>query len=477
MMTIAQAQAALAAGGASCRLLGDATARFTAVSIDTRTLTPGALYLALRGERYDGHAFAGAAVQGGAVALLVEHAVTEGPAARLPQLVVADSRAALGALAAAWRAQLSLPVIAVTGSNGKTTTAQMIAAVLAAAFGASDGQPAWFATRGNRNNEIGVPLMLLELRPAHRAAVLELGMNHPGEIALLSGWARPDVALVTNAQREHQEFLASVAATAHENGAVIEALPPGGTAVFPADDACAPIWRASAGARRVVDFALTGDAAVRADVELQAQGCSLRLHAPAYFRSGAVVAPLQVAGLHNARNALAAAAACIAAGIDGAAIAEGLARFAPVGGRGTRSRTASGALLIDESYNANPDSVRAAIDLLAGQQAPRVLVLGDMAEVGARGPEYHREVGGYARERGIDHLLALGDQAALAVQAFGGGARHFETVEALTAEARSLTQAEPRSTVLVKGSRFMRLERVVTALAGDASGAGAAHHA
>jgi len=473
MLTLMQAQAALSDGAAGCHVLGNAATAFESVSIDSRTLAPGALYVALRGERYDGHDFAAAAAQRGAVALLVERRVAEGPAAALPQLRVADTRCALGALAAAWRTRLGLPVIAVTGSNGKTTTTQMIAAILAAAFGERDGQARWFATRGNRNNEIGVPLMLLELRPGHRAAVLELGMNHPGEIARLSAWVRPDVALVTNAQREHQEFLDSVAATARENGAAIAALPPEGIAVFPADDECAPIWRERSGARRIVDFAMHGGAAVHAVADLRAQGCGLRLQVP----GGTIVTELQVDGLHNARNALAAAAACVAAGIDGTAIASGLAAFTPVGGRGTRGRTASGALLIDESYNANPDSVRAAIDLLARQDGPRVLVLGDMGEVGAQGPEFHREVGAYARDRGIDSLLALGAQAALAAQAFGRGARHFDSVEELIAEARSLTLDEPRPTLLVKGSRFMRLERVVSALSADASGQETLHRA
>jgi len=473
MMSVAQAHAALAADGA-CRLLGNGAAQFTTVSIDTRTLAAGALYVALRGERYDGHDFAAAAAQRGAVALLVERELPAGTAGALPQLVVGDSRDAFGRLAAAWRRRFTLPLIAVTGSNGKTTTTQMIAAVLAAAYGERDGEPCWFATRGNRNNEIGVPLMLLELRPGHRAAVLELGMNHPGEIERLAGWARPDVALVTNAQREHQEFLDSVAATARENGAVIAALAPGGTAVFPADDACAPIWRERAGARRIVDFALDGMAAVCGTVELGPQHCGLHLRTPA----GPIAVELPVAGLHNARNALAASAACIAAGVAPAAVARGLAAFAPVTGRGTRRRAADGAVLIDESYNANPDSVRAAVDLLAQQPGPRVLVLGDMGEVGARGPEFHDEVGAYARERGVDLLLALGEQSARAARAFGPGARHFATIDALIeaaqAAARPATPGGPPATILVKGSRFMRLERVVAALAPPGGGAAAA---
>jgi UDP-N-acetylmuramoyl-tripeptide--D-alanyl-D-alanine ligase len=469
MMALAQAVSALADHG-PCRLLGDGATVFETVSIDTRTLAAGALYVALRGERYDGHDFAGAAAQGGAVALLVERVV---PAASPPQIVVPDTHVALGQLAAAWRERCTVPVIAVTGSNGKTTTTQMIAAVLAKAYGERDGRPCWFATRGNRNNEIGVPLMLLELRPEHRAAVLELGMNHPGEIERLAAWARPDVALVTNAQREHQEFLDSVAATAHENGAVIAALPAGGTAVFPADDDCAAIWRERAGTRRIVDFAIGGAAAVRAEVELGSQRCGLHLRTPV----GPIDIELQVAGLHNARNALAASAACIAAGVVPAAIAAGLAAFVPVAGRGTRRRCASGALLIDESYNANPDSVRAAIDLLAQQQGVRVLVLGDMGEVGTRGPEFHDEVGEYARERGIDRLLALGEQSALAALAFGAGAQHFSTIDALIEAARAATLVPTRDgppvTILIKGSRFMRLERVVAALVPAATGAAA----
>jgi UDP-N-acetylmuramoyl-tripeptide--D-alanyl-D-alanine ligase len=467
MMSVAQAVTALRADGHGCDLVGDGGIAFEAVSIDTRTLEPGALYVALRGARFDGHAFCAAARERGAVALMVEQIAADAQLAGVAQIVVPDTHDALGRLAAAWRARFSFPVIAVAGSNGKTTTTQMIAAVLSAAFGAAAGRPAWFATRGNRNNEIGVPLMLLELRAHHRAAVLELGMNHPGEMRRLSDWVRPDVAVVTNAQREHQEFLDSVAATARENAAVIAALGPQGIAVFPADDDCAYVWRETAGARRVVDFALDAPAAVRARVALGAEHCALRLQTSA----GIIDIALPVAGLHNARNALAAGAACIAAGVDGAAVAAGLAAFAPVAGRGTRRTGIGGALLIDESYNANPDSVRAAIDLLAQQQGTRVLVLGDMGEVGARGPEFHREVGAYARARHIDRLLALGEQSAQAAAAFGAGAQHLETIEALIEATREAMSAIAPVTVLVKGSRFMRLERVIAAVAVSGSAA------
>jgi UDP-N-acetylmuramoyl-tripeptide--D-alanyl-D-alanine ligase len=432
---------------------GDGRIGFSSVSTDTRTLAPGALYVALRGERFDGHDYVAAARERGAAAVLVERVVD----VDLPQVVVADGRRALGLAAAHWRARFSLPVIAVAGSNGKTTVTQMIASILAAAY----GEKGRLATRGNLNNEIGVPLMLWQLARQHRAAVFELGMNHAGEIAYLAELVRPTVALVNNAQREHQEFMQSVEATAYENGEVIAALPlsDDGVAVFPADDACTSIWRQIAGTRRVVDFALEGDAVVTATCTLRADGARVSMAAPL----GLVEVDLAVTGLHNVRNALAAAACAIAAGVDAAAIAEGLRAFRPVAGRGVRLRTGEGGLLIDDSYNANPDSVRAAIDLLAGFEGERVLVLGDMGEVGARGPEFHREVGAHARERGIDALVALGPMARDAADAFGARAVHCTDIDSLLAVLRP--RLGPSVTLLVKGSRFMRMERVVQALA------------
>ncbi|MGH6622390.1 MAG: UDP-N-acetylmuramoyl-tripeptide--D-alanyl-D-alanine ligase, partial [Burkholderiaceae bacterium] len=430
---------------------GDSRLGFSSVSTDTRTLASGALYVAIRGENFDGHAFVSVARERGASAALVERPVADD----LPQIVVADSRRALGVGAANWRARFQLPVIAVAGSNGKTTVTQMISSILEAAF----GDKARLATQGNLNNEIGVPLMLWRRGRQHRAAVFEVGMNHPGEIAMLAEWVRPTVALVNNAQREHQEFMQSVEATAVENGEVIAALPLSdeGVAVFPADDTCAPIWRRLAGTRRVVDFALESNAVVTATVEPGPEGQRLSIATP----NGVIEARLAVGGLHNARNALAATASAIAIGIEGRAIAAGLAAFRPVSGRGVRHTTAEGALLIDDSYNANPDSVRAAIDLLGSLPAPRLLVLGDMGEVGQEGPAFHREVGAYARERGIDGVLALGEQTRLAISAFGAGGVHFDAVDALVAELRG--RLHPGTTILVKGSRFMRMERVVQA--------------
>jgi UDP-N-acetylmuramoyl-tripeptide--D-alanyl-D-alanine ligase len=451
MMSLAE----LARAIAQATLKGDGAVRFASVSTDTRNLKPGALFFALRGPSFDGHDFVGRAIEGGAAAVVVERPVDS----TVPQLVVPDSRRALGLGAALWRARFTVPLIAVTGSNGKTTVTQMIGAILAAAW----GERRRLVTRGNLNNEIGLPLMLFELNSQQRAAVVELGMNHPGEIAYLAELARPTVALVNNAQREHQEFMVSVEATAHENGAVIAALPPDGIAVFPSDDPCAPIWRRLAGTRRVIDFARQADAGttpavVSADSEPGLDGTTMSMATPA----GVIDVRLPVAGDHNVHNALAATAAALAIDVPAAAIRAGLESFVPMAGRGARLRLAGGAVLIDDSYNANPDSVRVAIDLLAAGVPPRTLVLGDMGEVGDQGPEFHREVGAYARSRGIDTLLALGELSAGAARAFGAGARHFAAIDDLVAAARKAAAAG--GTLLIKGSRFMRMERVVAAL-------------
>ena len=433
--------------------------RIDSVSTDSRTLRAGALFVALRGPRFDGHDYADAARQKGAAALMVEHPVP----LELPQLRVPDARRALGQAARHWRSGFSLPVVAVTGSNGKTTLTQMIASIFAHTYGQRDGRNQWLATRGNLNNDIGLPLMLLELAAHHRAAVFELGMNRAGEIAELAALARPTLAVVNNAQREHQEFLQSPEATAHENGAVLAALPPDGIAVFPADDGCAPIWRRLAGLRRTIDFAMSGQATLTVNYRAGAAGSELRISTAA----GPIETSLALAGAHNVHNALAAAACALGLGLPPQAIGAGLAAFRAVPGRGARLTTFGGTVVIDDSYNANPDSVRAAIDLLAGQPPPRVLVLGDMGEVGSQGPAFHREIGSYARARAIDVLLATGELSREAVAAFGPGARHFGEVAALVEAARQAAGAG--GAVLVKGSRFMRMERVVQALTGGGS--------
>ncbi len=439
---------------------GDTATPLIGVSTDTRAVGPGQLFAALRGERFDAHAFIGQAVASGAAALLVDHWTD---ACRVPALWVTDTRRALGEIAAGWRRKFSLPVIAVTGSNGKTTVKEMIAAILAEQHG-----PALrLATRGNLNNDIGVPLTVFELRDTHRSAVIELGMNQPGEIAWLAHIAKPGVALVNNAQREHQEFLHTVEATARENGAALSALPADGTAVFPGDDPHTPIWQALAGARRCIDFGLTAQCSVHAPPDAQPEDFELALP------DERIRVRLSIDGQHNVRNALAAAACCHAIGVPGPVIARGLAAFRPAAGRLRRLQAASGAALIDDSYNANPDSVRAAIDVLAACRAPRILVLGDMAEVGDQGPQFHEEVGAYARARGLEHLLACGQASRGAAAAFGVQGEYFETVEQVGERATAL--ASPTATVLVKGSRSMRMERVVQQLAGSGAQAGGHH--
>ncbi|WP_375140986.1 UDP-N-acetylmuramoyl-tripeptide--D-alanyl-D-alanine ligase [Ideonella alba] len=435
--------------GADAALLGDAGVDFARVHTDTRTLQPGDLFVALLGERFDAHDFLPQARAAGAVAALAERGLAE---AGLPGLQVADSLRGLQRLATAWRATQTLPLIAVTGSNGKTTVTQMIASILRAAHGERA-----LATSGNLNNHIGVPLTVLRLN-GHAAAVVELGMNHPGEIAELAAIAQPTVALVNNAQREHQEFMGTVEAVARENGCAISALPAEGVAVFPADDAYTAVWRELAGTRRTLSFALDTAADVTGEARWDIDHWALRLRTP----QGEAGLALRIAGQHNVKNALAAAASALAAGIPLSAVRDGLAAFEPVKGRSQVKPLARGGralTLIDDTYNANPDSVRAAIDVLAALPAPRWLLLGDMGEVGDQGPAFHAEVGAYARERGIESVWCAGTLAADAARAAGG--RHFADVPQLLA---ALNEAPAFASVLVKGSRFMQMERVVAAL-------------
>ncbi|MDR2851986.1 MAG: UDP-N-acetylmuramoyl-tripeptide--D-alanyl-D-alanine ligase [Burkholderiaceae bacterium] len=472
MMTLAQALQWLHALP-GVRPVGALDTRVLRVHTDTRTLAAGDLFVALKGERFDANDFLAEAKARGAVAAIAQRGLE---AAGLPGLEVPDTLAALGRLAAGWRAQFTLPLIAVTGSNGKTTVTQMIAAILKTAYGARA-----LATEGNFNNEIGVPLTLLRLRAQHQAAVVELGMNHPGEIARLAALAQPTVALVNNAQREHQEFMHSVEAVAQENGAVFAALPPRGMAVFPHDDAYTPLWTGLAVQpnlpRSVLTFsantANTAHAANRAnadatcitlsDAQWLGEGWQMRARTP----QGELRTTVHIAGRHNLCNALAATACTLAVGVALEDIARGLASFTPVKGRSlvhTLHPADGRALtLIDDSYNANPDSVRAAIDVLADLPGPRLLVLGDMGEVGAQGARFHAEIGHWARTRGIDALYALGDLSAHAITAYGPGpnGRHFETIDTLMQAV--LARLPQQASVLVKGSRFMRMERVVQA--------------
>jgi UDP-N-acetylmuramoyl-tripeptide--D-alanyl-D-alanine ligase len=477
--TLAELNKALTASVAEVRMTRDAA--FEGVSTDSRSAPAGALFVALRGETFDAHNFLDQVAARNVAAVVVEQLPENFP---LPALVVPDTLAALGRIGNAWRSQFAIPVIGVTGSNGKTTVKEMIASILAAHV----GEEARLATQGNLNNEIGVPLTVMRLTGAHKAAVVELGMNHPGEIARLAAIAAPTVALVNNAQREHQEFMHTVEAVARENGSVLAALPADGVAVFPGDDEYTALWREIAGDKAVLTFGLSDDCDVRATYTPNSFGADLAvtLSTSSPRRRGSKFsAPeaqanldsrlrgndeasgndgetftikLSAAGEHNVRNALAACACALAAGIPVDAAVRGLEAFAPVSGRLQRKQAMNGATVIDDSYNANPDSVRAAIDVLAQAKAPRILVLGDMGEVGTQGPEFHEEIGAYAASRGIETVLVTG---ALARHMTGAGAQHFEQFDDLLAALDKQLGSKSDATVLVKGSRFMKMERVV----------------
>jgi len=433
--------------------------------------------VALKGENFDAHDFLPQARAAGAAVAIGTHGVAE---AGLDGLVVGDSLEALQQLASGWRRRWFGQAIAVTGSNGKTTVTQMIASILRAQYGERS-----YATAGNLNNHIGVPLTVLQLRATHRAAVIELGMNHPGEIAVLARIAQATVALVNNAQREHQEFMGTVEAVARENGAALEALPGDGVAVFPCDDDYADLWQAQAGKRRCLRFALADESDGEwpsAEISARARWIDTAWQVEMTTPEGHAKMTLPVAGRHNVRNALAATAAALAAGVPLAAVVKGLESFAPVKGRSQlKSLTRAGRAipLVDDTYNANPDSARAAIDVLAGLPSPRWLLLGDMGEVGDQGPAFHEEIGAYAKARGIDHFWTAGALCAHAASAYGDGARHFADTPALLAELGDTAAAEPAfASVLAKGSRFMGMERAVALLAAhDDNDEGAGHAA
>ncbi len=451
MMGLAEAAAVL--GG---RLQG-ADRTFQAVCHDSRALRAGDLFVALRGPRFDGHDFLAQAQDLGAAGALVE---TARPLA-LPQVVVADSRAALGRLAAHWRERFRIPLVAVTGSNGKTTVKEMIAAILGRLGPV-------LVTAGNRNNEIGVPLTLLGLRAGHQRAVVEMGMNHAGEIAYLSALARPTVALVTNAAEAHLEGLGSVAAVARAKGEIFGGLREGGVAVINADDPHAGLWRELAAPHEVVTFGLERPADYSADYQPLAEGSRLRLHTPL----GEVDMTIPLMGRHNAANAAAAAACAAQAGAGLEDIRAGLERLRAVAGRLEVKRARRGAWVLDDSYNANPASVAAGLEVLRERAGERVLVLGDMLELGEAAAEIHRRVGALARRIGIQRLLAVGALARHAAEAFGPGGEHFPDHQALADRLDGLLG--PRVTVLVKGSRGSHMEAVVAAVCSRGSEEGAA---
>jgi len=416
----------------------------TSVATDSRNLPAGCLFVALKGPRFDGHRFVAQALQQGAAAVMVDAGAELSVA---PALVVDNTLLALGRLAAWHRQRMPAKVAAITGSNGKTTVKEMLAAILAVEV----GEDAVLATAGNFNNDIGMPLTLLKLAPEHRYAAIEMGMNHPGELSYLTQIARPDVALVNNALRAHLEGLGSVEAVARAKGEIYAGLQDEGIALINADDPHASLWRELAGARRVMSFGF----AENADVRIEAANVELCLQTP----SGPITAKLQVPGEHNLRNAAAAATLALALGVSIDAIQRGLSDYSGVKGRLQLHPCILGATLIDDTYNANPDSVLAAIQVLAARPGKRILVLGDMGELGPDAAELHREVGARASAAGVDRLLCMGEMTLHTAAAFGDHAMHFERIEELLAEIECALDADV--TVLVKGSRFMHMERVV----------------
>jgi UDP-N-acetylmuramoyl-tripeptide--D-alanyl-D-alanine ligase len=457
------------------------------LSTDSRKLARDDVFFALAGEVFDGHDFIEAAVRAQVGMVIAQQwparldanwfGAQELP---VPDVVlVADSRKAYGEIARAWRMKSAAQVAAVTGSNGKTTVKEMLARIAAAQFGDANS----LATVGNLNNDIGVPQMLLRLAPEHQAAVFELGMNHPGEIAWLAYLAQAQVALVLNAQREHQEFMSSVRATAVENGAALQALPAHGFAVFPGDEEFTTLWGELAANTNQMRFGWAANQGQADQLALKVWSVEPTAESLASTRmvihstNTSAEVELALLGAHNRRNALAAAATALAMGCSTDAIRAGLAAMQPVKGRLVRHAWHAGAL-IDDTYNANPDSVRAAIDVLALMPGQKVLILGDMGEVGEQGPQFHAEVGVYAAESGINTVLGLGSATRNTIDAVNrfaapsqpaAGQWFAQDMEALLEAAHQRVQ--PGATVLVKGSRFMKMERVVQALLEEA------HHA
>ncbi len=450
MMRISQIALALDA-----ELVG-ADVTFSSVNTDSRKIRQGDLFVALRGEKFDGYEYVMSSLQSGAVACLVNADSYAAAPCNLQAenciLVVKDTRIALGKLAAFWRAQFEAYLVAITGSNGKTTVKEMLASILSAAAG---GASKVLATLGNFNNDIGMPLTLLRMTEQHRYAVIEMGMNHFGEIDYLTRLAQPQVALVNNASGAHLLGLGSVEGVARAKGEIFAGLRSDGIAVINADDDHATLWREMANGHHVLDFGLSNKAMIQGSWSAQGYGGGLKVQTPV----GDMDIKLQVPGMHNARNALAATAAAIALHIPLVTIKQGLEGFGGVSGRLQRKQARNGATVIDDTYNANPASVHAALEVLAQTKGKRIFVLGDMGELGVDAAQFHKDIGKAARGLGIEQIYALGDMSVGAVEEFGAGAQHYQELDALCAALDR--EMDAHSTVLIKGSRFMKMERIV----------------
>ena len=421
---------------------------FTGVSHDTRTLRAGDLYVAIKGDRFDGHNFLAEAISAGAVGALLGRDM-ETP---LPYVRVPNTRLAYGNLGAFWRNQFQVPVIAITGSNGKTTVKEMIGIILSE-IGAG------CVTRGNFNNDIGVPLTLVRMRASDRFAVIEMGMNHFGEIEYLSRMTRPTVALITNAGEAHLAGVGTVEGVARAKGEIFTGLRTAGTAVLNADDEYFPLWRTLVAGRKCLTFGLDHKADVSADYRLTDNGSLIHLKTTTH---GDIDMSVPLLGRHNVMNTLAGAGAAIAAGASLEQVKTGLEKLQTVSGRLEVKRGISGARIIDDTYNANPTSVAAGLQVLKEFSGERVMVLGDMGELGASAADIHFRVGELASRIGIQRLFAIGEFSRVAVGAFGKGARHFESPEALIEALQDCLHAD--MTVLVKGSRMMRMEQIVAGI-------------
>ncbi len=427
----------------------------TSVSIDTRTLSANSLYIAIKGQNFDGHHFTKQAEAAGAIAILAEKQLDTS----LPTIIVKNSLLALAQLAGAWKASLSVKTIGITGSNGKTTVKEMTAAILAV-------NAQTLSTKGNLNNEIGVPLTLLQLQPEHQYAVIEMGANHAGEIKYSSHYTKPDITVITNVGSAHIEGFGSLEQTAHAKGEIIGSLAPNGVAVLNKDDPFFSLWTSLAAARKIISLSVRSNADVSAKaLDSELKNNTFRTHFTLVTKEGDIAISLQLAGEHNVANALAAAASCLQLGISLTQIKQGLESLQPVTGRLEPLLDDNGNLFIDDTYNANPSSLSAALTILKQCNKKPWLVLGAFGEMGSTSPQIHQEMGLLIKKMGVARLFTVGNDTQYTVEAFGSGASFFQTQEELIS---SLKQAQQGSEViLVKGSRQQKMENIIAAFIND----------